>query len=269
MEDTIKYVNTQTWLISANPKMYDHSLSFEHFRHVDWRQGKTKFNIGDIIFIYSTAPIQKIMYKCRVTRIHLLFTEIRDDKEYWINIEEYYKSLNGYFMRLELISQVENPSLHLKLLLNNGLNVAPQGPQKMSSKLLEYVNRHFNDNNIEDMYSDTLKEEEVNYEGLKKTVWVNKFERSSIARNKCIEHHGTACHICDMTFFRTYGEIGRGFIHVHHIVPIHKIGKEYKIDYKKDLIPVCPNCHAMLHTKKENGEEISVEELKQIIKNKL
>jgi 5-methylcytosine-specific restriction protein A len=61
-----------------------------------------------------------------------------------------------------------------------------------------------------------------------------------------------------------YGEIGKGFIHVHHIVPIHKIGKEYKINYIEDLVPVCPNCHAMLH-RKVNGKELSIQELKEII----
>lgn len=33
---------------------------------------------------------------------------------------------------------------------------------------------------------------------------------------------------------------------------------------KKDLIPVCPNCHAMLH-RKINGVEISTDELKIIV----
>lgn len=68
-----------------------------------------------------------------------------------------------------------------------------------------------------------------------------------------------------MDFEKMYGEIGRGFIHVHHIVPISTIGEEYKIDPIKDLVPVCPNCHAMLHKGKE-GEVLTVDELKEIIK---
>jgi 5-methylcytosine-specific restriction protein A len=61
-----------------------------------------------------------------------------------------------------------------------------------------------------------------------------------------------------------YGDLGKDFIHVHHIIPIHKIGKEYKINYIKDLIPVCPNCHAMLH-RKLDGKEVDIEELKIIL----
>jgi 5-methylcytosine-specific restriction protein A len=46
-----------------------------------------------------------------------------------------------------------------------------------------------------------------------------------------------------------YGELGKNFIHVHHVIEISTIKKEYEIDYKTDLMPVCPNCHAMLHKK--------------------
>jgi 5-methylcytosine-specific restriction protein A len=62
-----------------------------------------------------------------------------------------------------------------------------------------------------------------------------------------------------------YGEIGRGFIHVHHVVPISSIGESYKVDPAKDLVPVCPNCHAMLHRGK-GGKVLTVEELRAKIK---
>jgi 5-methylcytosine-specific restriction protein A len=67
-----------------------------------------------------------------------------------------------------------------------------------------------------------------------------------------------------MDFEKMYGEIGHGFIHVHHIIPISTIGEEYKIDPIKDLVPVCPNCHAMLHKGKE-GEVLTIDKLKEII----
>ena len=76
--------------------------------------------------------------------------------------------------------------------------------------------------------------------------------------------HGVNCKVCDINFKEMYGEIGTDFIHIHHLIPIHEIGENYRIDYKHDLIPVCPNCHSMLH-RKLNGKELSVEELKDII----
>lgn len=84
-------------------------------------------------------------------------------------------------------------------------------------------------------------------EGAKISVTINAFERNSAARKACIKHHGTICKVCKFSFKERYGVIGEGFIHVHHIVPIGLVGKEYKIDPIADLIPVCPNCHAMIH----------------------
>ena len=65
-----------------------------------------------------------------------------------------------------------------------------------------------------------------------------------------------------MDFELTYGEYGKGFIHVHHLRPLYMVKKDYIVDYKNDLIPVCPNCHAMIH-RIPNGEKLSVEEIKQ------
>lgn len=48
-------------------------------------------------------------------------------------------------------------------------------------------------------------------------------------------------------FQADFGEIGRSFIHVHQLVEVSSIGKDYLIHPIKDLIPVCPNCHALLH----------------------
>ncbi len=75
------------------------------------------------------------------------------------------------------------------------------------------------------------------------------YERNPIARKKCIEYHGCKCSICGLSFEEMYGELDKDFIHVHRIVPLNKIGKEYQVNHKTDLIPVCPNCHAMLHKK--------------------
>lgn len=102
-------------------------------------------------------------------------------------------------------------------------------------------------------------------EGRVHQVWMNKYERSNIARKKCIEKYGCKCFVCGMDFEKTYGELGKGFIHVHHIVPLSNIGKSYQVDYEKDLIPVCPNCHAMLH-KGINGKVLTIDELKEIIR---
>lgn len=252
------------WIISANEKMYDHTLSFAHFSYIDWRQGNVNFQIGDIVFIYSTRPLSMIQYKCIIEKIDLIYPNIRDDKEYWKDLAEYKKSINGKFMRLKLIEQVYNQKLNLINLKENGLNAAPQGPVKVKPDLLEYLKINFSDNFQTDIFPEMLPQVEIEFEGLKKQILVNKYERSSIARKKSIEFHGLNCKVCELNFSEKYGEIGKEFIHIHHLIPIHKIGKEYKVDFKKDLIPVCPNCHSMLH-RKINGKEPTIIELKEML----
>ncbi len=100
------------------------------------------------------------------------------------------------------------------------------------------------------------------YEGALKTIQVNKYERDGTARKKCISHYGETCQVCDFDFKERYGALGEGFIHVHHVVPLADIGEEYQVDPIKDLSPVCPNCHAMLHKRQP---PYSVDELKQVL----
>ena len=102
-------------------------------------------------------------------------------------------------------------------------------------------------------------------EGAKLRITVNRYERSRTARTKCVAKHGYACKVCGIDFSKVYGEIGKNYIHVHHIVPISKIGKDYHVDPINDLIPVCPNCHAMLH-RGIDGNVLSIDELKTIMK---
>lgn len=84
-------------------------------------------------------------------------------------------------------------------------------------------------------------------EGAKTTVVINAYERNPKARVACIAHHGCHCAACGFNFASIYGELGKDFIHVHHIKPLRAVAAEYEVDPKKDLVPVCPNCHAMIH----------------------
>ena len=62
-----------------------------------------------------------------------------------------------------------------------------------------------------------------------------------------------------------YGDIGHNFIEVHHRIEVssHE-GNRYKIDPIKDLIPVCSNCHSMLHRVKP---ALKIKQLQSYLKN--
>lgn len=101
-------------------------------------------------------------------------------------------------------------------------------------------------------------------EGAKKSVVVNAYERSAKARALCIDHFDARCQACELDFEEKYGELGRGFIHVHHIRPISTINSEYMVDPKTDLVPLCPNCHAMVH---RVNPPIDVADLRALLKS--
>ena len=98
-------------------------------------------------------------------------------------------------------------------------------------------------------------------EGAVTTVLVNRFERNKEARQRCIDAFGVSCIVCEFDFQQRYGGRGKGFIHVHHLLPLSLISAEYVVDPESDLRPVCPNCHAMLH----RGELITPDELKLLL----
>lgn len=87
------------------------------------------------------------------------------------------------------------------------------------------------------------------WEGALRRISVNAYERDPRARQACLQCHGYTCSVCGLDFESKYGEIGKGFIHVHHLRQLSEIGETYAVDPKKELMPVCPNCHAMLHKK--------------------
>lgn len=94
-------------------------------------------------------------------------------------------------------------------------------------------------------------------EGGAKEVNLEKYERDPLARMTCLEHWGLNCVVCGFNFAATYGTIGEGYIHVHHLCPV-SLGPR-NTDPLADLRPVCPNCHAMLH---QRTPPLTIEELK-------
>lgn len=84
-------------------------------------------------------------------------------------------------------------------------------------------------------------------EGSATTVRVNRYERNPIARMRCIEAYGSTCWVCDMDFGASYGELGAGFVEVHHRVPVSMMGVGYLVDPVREMVPLCSNCHSMAH----------------------
>lgn len=118
------------------------------------------------------------------------------------------------------------------------------------------------ESNTVSLFPDEVGSAERFREGAVRQVSVNAYERDPKARQKCIDYYGLNCSVCNFNFGKVYGKLGEGFIHVHHLRPISEIAEEYEVDPVKDLRPVCPNCHAMIH---QTPRPYSIEEMKNII----
>ena len=100
-------------------------------------------------------------------------------------------------------------------------------------------------------------------EGNEKTRVQTYYERNPKLRSQAIKIHGTKCAVCGFDFGGKYGPVGEGYIEIHHLVPHASIKKEHGVDPQKDLIPVCSNCHRMIHRPRDTW--ISIEDLKKMI----
>ncbi|NFU40199.1 HNH endonuclease [Clostridium sporogenes] len=422
------------WIISSNSKIFQLTEAFKKREYIDWRQ-KVKFNIGDIVYIYCTKPLKKVMFKTIVDKVNIDFEDMTDDKEFWVNKQEYEERENCKYSRLRLLKNIDTKKLELDILMKNGLKAAPQGPDRIDGQLNKYISEifkeysknteesvninkyqirltnceknsdlpyereiisipaagtidliykykiHAHPNNaksypykkslyytfrekngwmkklftletminlnphnyemnninidyeakerlcgyikdrsnsfkfsnegeykfyilgeslelpkavslpkqnnhayftISEMYSgkdiversnkDIVIEDEngtvedANFsEGKLVSVKVNKYERSPKAREKCLEHHGYKCSVCGFNFEEFYGSIGKEVIEVHHKKALYEIKESYVVDPINDLIPVCSNCHTIIH---HRNPKFEIDELKSLINKK-
>ena len=102
-------------------------------------------------------------------------------------------------------------------------------------------------------------------EGNRLTSVTNRYERNPALRATCIDHYGVTCQVCGFDFESAYGKLGKDYCQVHHITPLSEIAENHYVDALRDLIPLCANCHAMIH----RGEKMLLpDQLKAIVTKK-
>ena len=100
-------------------------------------------------------------------------------------------------------------------------------------------------------------------EGSKDLVWTVRYERSSKLREAAIKLHGRICQGCGFDFEASYGQLGRGFILVHHTKPVSSMQGQATVNAETDMVVLCSNCHRMVH--RRHGNPISVDDLRKKI----
>ncbi|WP_286240774.1 HNH endonuclease [Neptuniibacter halophilus] len=102
-------------------------------------------------------------------------------------------------------------------------------------------------------------------EGKPNQRFVTTYERNIKYRQQAIAIHGLTCAACNFNFKDFYGDYADGFIHIHHIVPVSTLDQPTLIDPETDLVPLCANCHAVVHRKQ--SQTLSIDELKGMIQH--
>lgn len=123
-------------VISANGKMYDHASSFAKNGLLNWRQNNTRYCIGNIVYIYCTKPLSRVMFRCVVEKEGISFSETVDDREFRNILEEHEKAKVGRYVRIRLLTQVDTPLLDFNHLKAHRLKAALQCPGALEKSLV-------------------------------------------------------------------------------------------------------------------------------------
>lgn len=227
-----------------------------------------------IEFEHSFASNSKVRFSTKV--ISSIFKPLNDNKGYWKNGYSIYYEIeaNENGINISLLSSgllVSDKDKYYSFLATNGIvnekdnisiiktwNVLPANAKTeliynaLNNVLLNDISKY----EIElkkwiKNHNYKIIDGEFYIEGAQKQVTSNTFERNISARKKCIEVNGAYCHICGFDYGKVYGKEFANKIEVHHIVPLSEIRKDYEVDPVHDLIPVCSNCHMILHSKKD------------------
>lgn len=118
------------------------------------------------------------------------------------------------------------------------------------------------------MDSDDIEENETTVslgfrDGRVTAFYGKRYERDPRNRQAAIRIHKCKCQACGFDYEKTYGELGKNFIEVHHVVPLSSRNEEVEVNPETDLICLCANCHRMIHRKK--NAIVTLEELKHIL----
>ena len=259
-----------TFLFVWNPKRWDWDYIEDSIKEVEqngktierWSCGNTKaIKPNDRVFLIKVGTEPKgIIAAGVVTSLPFL-------AQHWSGEDKLIHCIEIEFD--VLLNPETDKILTIDFLKENGLSEQNWTPQASGISIrpelvdtLEKVWFHFiNEQNIQHSFYVPAPTKTFT-EGTASQAMQTRYERNPYARSACIKHYGYSCSVCDFDFENHYGKIGKEFIHVHHLTKVATVGKTYEVNPIKDLRPVCPNCHAMLH--RENPP-MTIDKLKSLL----
>lgn len=284
------YWKNSTWKDNKNSQFADYAV--KHISGNDLR--KRGIEIGDTVFVITVKEGKLFLsgklivgkfcnrqeaaleMKCKPSDLwdaaeHIIASKFTPTtEEHWdlqvpTNITE----------QLEFVSGDEIKGLKFKSknyldqqTLRSVRRLTPESAQKLDDILLTYDVGQVDVENVKSNWQIEFASDEQNFEsafeGNRSKRFVTRYERDPKLRKRAIEIHGCTCKVCEFNFEKHYGNLGKDFIHVHHIKPLFQFEKAKQVNPQTDMTVLCPNCHSMIHRNK--NDTLSIEELKNIYK---
>lgn len=247
-----------TWLLTWNPRRWEWKDLGKQVREVEthgvswdrWSCGRTKkMKSGDRVFLIKLGPDPRGLMGSgwaesgvRQGRHWDLQSRDAGRKALYVDVRWDTLATDPIIPRVHL-NDPPFSNMHWDT-QSSGISIPPDIARKLEEEWRKRTG-------LEPM---TLPEEvessEEYMEGAVQSILIDAYERNPRARAKCIAEFGARCVVCNFSFEEAYGEVGKGFIQVHHLTPLSEIGEEYSVDPVRDLRPVCANCHALIHRRK-------------------
>jgi len=186
--------------------------------------------------------------------------EMRSDRSRLFFNKEFRKIIQKKYSHIyKMFTSVTEININIKLPLFQFIRI--------HNKPLIFEVKFIEESKCKVIQLDTEQEEEEYYQVKKEgnviEYYLKKYERNPHNRLEAIRIHGLTCFGCNFNFEEKYGDWGKDFIEVHHIIPLSTLEEEIEVNPETDLVPLCANCHRMVHRRKD--KVLTLEELKVII----
>jgi EVE domain/HNH endonuclease len=284
LDEALIDASPNTWIFQGNPKRFQMDEYIKSNKTVWWSVNQEHFldaiSVDDVVYLWRSDGGQKgtggIIARGRVSGVPE--TNVAPSK-YWIdakNTGSHYSvpiEIENHLIDKEFIRRVEllqDPALQdlLILRMTNNTNYLVESEQ------VEMLNKRWSERTHsihtsvlqavqEDIESEEAQFDQFYSDGEVREYFGNRYERNAKNRSRAIEIHGTSCLACGFNFEAVYGLHGKDFIEVHHIQPLSTIKQAMEVNPETDLVPLCSNCHRMVHRKKD--DVLSVEQVKNLL----
>lgn len=130
------------WIVRANIERFRIHDFLRDYGFVEYVQ-KDKFCVGDIVYLYITAPYKRVEYKMMVERIDIPLKKAFNDRPYSLLDKPIDYVDSDLFVRFKMINRVQTDYLCYSKLREHGFNYTLQSNRKINAETIDYIESFF------------------------------------------------------------------------------------------------------------------------------